>query len=1077
MESGYKNTVYTLMALALAIAAGSCNEELPYCGNRSPLPPGMVCFDVSSGSARDFSRAADDGSSEDFPPVVLAQDGDTLYIHSSVSAEHERATGRLARENVSRAAQVNNVSDFKDICGNFCVQATYSEGNKKLFIPLSVAEPFAGDVWYIKDRQYCWPEQRRLRFNAMAPADAFKSLTGIDLGDETITFSYTVPVSDSEPRTDGQVQPDIMFASTTCSHSDGTVDDDYVPLDFRHALSAIKFAVRDVTDGEIVDITIKGVAGSGSCTFNPEAVSAPAFTWTDLGAPAEYTQTFNYVTADLWPALPALEDAPVINDEEGMKEKTFMLIPQPIPEDAELILTFRTDGNAKILKGKLRTADIPLWEAGKEYIYTISTSSENWIYVFEVTGCEQKDSPDPDRPEKGPFVDNDDNIILNATVTAGAYYNVTSYRYRKGYPDEKYPVAWTAESSDGQNNGYDKFATFLDEYKDYIPSMTLAPEDWLPKMEFLDEEKKIFGGEGSTDPAKHNVIFKTQYVVSDWKGDWEMRAHAQRGSSKADAVDLSMANGGTSSRNTANCYVVNSGGWYKFPLYYGNSIKDGNVNKDAYHYEKVDTVNVYASLVDFKDYQGRSINDLPGAPVISGADSAFLVWSDAYNIIDFVELDKSVTPNFVVFHVASQDLQQSNSVIAIKDAAGVIMWSWHIWASEYWADYSTLELTDGVVNCEAWAENKGADANVAAVPGGFDVAPRNLGWCDAKNVQYLQRTGKFTFRQKKSGNTDCLKVEQRGKLLEYWIGNNTYYQWGRKDPMPGFLNAESVVKYNFGPMEYECVDSASESIAYSIQKPNRLFGAKAWGSSYNDWLPSGTDYYNLWNNFNNGEGSILKGGYEPGFVNNVQNNSYPTNTPIQTEAFAYSAVKTVYDPSPAGYVVPPVGFFSIFTKGRAYVDYSNAGAADGSTRDNSISLKDGFNGRVEWQKYLEVLDNPIANSPGYDHKNRDRNFFNFWARSKRDGTGEEILLTGTGHRWYRTSDPWQLGGNFNPHYVYLWSNTCSFYKGDRSAFSLAIGQQKNAASGVTEGDIFIITSHFQGRKSMARPVRCVKEYQ
>ena len=69
--------------------------------------------------------------------------------------------------------------------------------------------------------------------------------------------------------------------------------------------------------------------------------------------------------------------------------------------------------------------------------------------------------------------------------------------------------------------------------------------------------------------------------------------------------------------------------------------------------------------------------------------------------------------------------------------------------------------------------------------GQFTSAPYNLGWCDPKNVWYLKRTGTMVFRQAHSGNTVTLNLEQREKKIEYWIGNNVYYQFGRKDPIVG----------------------------------------------------------------------------------------------------------------------------------------------------------------------------------------------------------------------------------------------------------------------------------------------------
>lgn len=1023
MKESIRNNIYILLALCALLAAGSCNEN----NSSYSRPDNMIRFKVSSGFSKGETRTRsgefEEDDSEGLAPMILSEGKDTLYLHRYVAQEMERTTGSYGGV-ITRSTPINSVTDFKTLIGEegFRVMAMFTADDDEYF-PLSTAMPIESetpeDIWHVTNPIRYWPDERELHFNAFAPASAEDLFKELKLG-EKITFDYTVPVSTTSPRRDAEVQPDIMMASNTYRHTMSGGHSDLVPLNFRHALAAIKFAIRDVINGEIVDITIKGVAGSGSCSFDAEN----GFNWGNLGATVDYTQTFNYQTTDTYPDTPALGNAPVINTD--MPEKTFMLIPQNIPDDAELEITFKIDGEeTKTLKGKLKTDDIPLWEAGKEYIYTISTSSENWTYVFNVIGSAQ--TVNDDDPDKGAFNDDPNNIIVNPTVIENAYYKVQSYRYRTNRPSIQEELTWTAVFTNGKNTIPEEFLS----YKDKVKS-ELTPEEWFTTI--------TYNGEGSTEPLKYDVVFNAQYVATNWSGDWEMRSKKENGT-KDEPIDLSMRNGGMGVRNTANCYVVNAGGWYTIPLYYGNSITNGQKNERAYKYLKTDllndngkhTENGYTSLMKFVNHKGLPIE----TPEITGADNATLVWQDAYGIFDHIEL----AGNVIKFHIAHENLQQSNSVIAVRDNNNNIMWSWHIWVTEHWVD-DNLVLNQGIINCDAWDEDMGT----------FDVAPRNLGWCDPKNVQYLERTGELTFTQEQSDKEHKLKVTQRGKLIQYWIGNNTYYQFGRKDPMVGFRNTDNQVKYNFGPMKYEKEAINNKEIKDGILRPNVLFGGVDAGLNSNDWLKAGLDYYNLWNNYS-ASGNYLTGEFEPKIENGKLTGT--TATPILTKAFAYSAVKTVYDPSPAGYVVPPVSFFNLFTKGRAYADYANA--------DNVVSLAD-FNGEAEWIR-----------------KEGDRNFFTFYAYPKRNGiNGDKILLTGTGHRWYRNSLPWGLGGNFNPHYIYLWSNSCSFTMNDRGAFSLAIGQDINEKQGnidIKEQKIFIITSHLIGRKNMARPVRCVKEFQ
>ena len=56
--------------------------------------------------------------------------------------------------------------------------------------------------------------------------------------------------------------------------------------------------------------------------------------------------------------------------------------------------------------------------------------------------------------------------------------------------------------------------------------------------------------------------------------------------------------------NTANCYVVSAPGTYIFPIVYGNAIKNGAVNTDAYRKNQSDATNL---IWEFKNHLGNAI--------------------------------------------------------------------------------------------------------------------------------------------------------------------------------------------------------------------------------------------------------------------------------------------------------------------------------------------------------------------------------------------------------------------------------------------------------------------------------------
>lgn len=1008
------NYIYCLLIVALSALVYSCADDTFGDNDVYKRPGNTIRFDVSSGLGgfSSDSRANDvyDDDEEGLAPEVFTEGGDTLYLHRYVSPEYERATGSAAAK-LSRSTPVNNVTDFKSVNGTsgFLVYASFTSDGREYF-PLSKAVLMGNnteDIWHVSNPVRYWPDDKELRFHALAPASAQNLLRNLNVSGAEIKFDYTVPVSGTSPRRDAEGQPDLMMATTECSHPKSP-HSDLAPLTFRHALSAIKFAIRDVADGEIEDISIKGVAGSGSCTFDKES----GFSWDNLGEKVTYTQVFNYATQDRFVDL----NTPITAVDIDMPEKTFMLIPQEIPEDAELEIAFkRTSGETKILKGKLKTSDIPLWEAGKEYVYTISTSSENWTYVFQVIGSNQfysEDSPDTT------IVDDPTKVEVNCTITNGAYYKVKSYRYRTNRPAIKELLKWEGVPTDGTTI----VSPEVQAYASLIDSIVLEPDLWL--------KEKTLSGAGSFDTVRYNVVFKPQYVCTDWPGDWELRSNAERGS-KSSPIDLSKVNG---KRTTANCYVINSGGWYTFPAIYGNAIVDDLPNERAYK-PSLDASKVFENHKALTQFVKH--DDLPiTQPEIIGGNDALLVWEDAYGIVDNVFFDSA--KQMIVFHVRRDLLQQANNVIALRDASGTILWSWHIWVSEYWAD-SSLKLTKDVVNCEAWDEERGT----------FDVAPRNLGWCDPKNVCYLAREGTMTFTQEKSGKTHTLNLLQRGRVFQYWIGNNAYYQFGRKDPLVGFINTSNKVKFNFGEMHY-LKEPQGKTIGQSIQKPNVLFvGIGAWDLQWPyDWLPDGVNYYNLWNNTPGTPLSYDEKGdvvYDKTYDNS--GNVITSGTALINDEFGYSAIKTVYDPSPAGYVIPPIYFFKLFTYGKASILY-----------EVKMQDKSGFNGEMTFVR------RQISNGK------HPRDVYEFKGRTRRDGTGTaEVIFNATGHRWY--TDSWEgPGSNFNSHFVYLWTNAIAYYRTSRMGLSFSLGNDTE------DPNDFIFTTSLQGRRSMARPVRCVKEF-
>ncbi len=977
---------------------GSCTDYKLFDFEQKVNDPNLIKFGVTSSvtlEAASRSLSSDNDTTDLLQPLILQSPelDFPLYLHTYVADEHERNNNAPV---ATRSAQVENITDFVALNRADGFHVTACDEAASPFIPqFAVAKPSSSsaneNVWNTTPSYY-WPvDDRMLCFSAYAPMSAKNLLENLTFADHTISYDYTTPKGDKG--NDAEVQPDIMFAMSDCNKP--TSIDGKVPLNFRHALSAIKFAVRDVVSGTIKKITISGVAGEAHCVYTK--LSDPAtdsFTWSEHGeANCSYTQTFDFRTTENYADQTDETQDVVLNDE--MPSKTFFLIPQNITSDAKIEVVFRrdSDGQEKTMTGYILDNNVTKWEPGKEYIYTISTSSSNWIYYFDVIGSVQEKNDT--LPRLGKFNDNGDSIVLNETVTKGSYYKVLSYRVRANNQKTTELVPW--EITYISKGKFSMPAGIPNEHRP--PLYDIDPDEWIPEI--------TMSGEGSTDYVTYYPIFCAQKVATNHIGDLEMQKRDEFGTETA-PYDLSMIYG---TMNTANCYVVNAPGYYKFPLVYGNAITNGATNSTSYKFTKPTYYNssIIPSLTTFTDYKGSNIT----GPKISGASDAVLVWQDAYNLVSDVKLNPNDgTYGTVSFKVNKENLQQGNIVIAIRDASGTIMWSWHIWITEHWTNAGSLQLT-GDLNIKAY--NTGYITNNK-----FSAAPQNLGWCDPKTVWYLQCSGDAVFKQKITGKEDTLDILQRQDSIHYWIGNNTYYQFGRKDPMVGFKNSGSIVKYNFGNYLYE-LSPQPKSIADGIKNPNVLYVGSTehndTGVGY-DWLS--THYLNLWNNTKK---------------DHPLNGNTPTST--NTIAYHYSGVKTVYDPCPVGYIVPPVGFFKQITNGLN--NDTGAKKTDGTLNFNGVveTIPTGEGGTF-YRYRVNTMDNGV-----------------YW------------YLTGTGHRWYATT-VMTPGGNFNPSLAYLWSNQPLFTSEGKEAYGLALG--------ITGAD-YVSNFAFIGRRAMARPVRPIKIFE
>ena len=638
-------------------------------------------------------------------------------------------------------------------------------------------------------------ESSKLKFFAVHPAtDGSNPLV--------TTTSGTNPVVNYAPNTDVKKQFDLLVANTNSFNYDDYVSQK-IPIAFSHATTAVLFKVgNELTyKQKVKKIEIKNVIGDGTYDIAKNE-------WT-VGT-TKKTFELDLSTA---PFSTATNAGSIMNGGDG----TFFMVPQDIPDEAYVLITF--------VSGKTVKANIggtgKKWVAGTTKTYTISNSKDLADRTLTLTI----------NAAKNIFDYNETNVPFTVT----SYSEVTgSGRAAKAEP-------WTITKYEFSADG-----TTWTEGK---PSMVAA----------MSSES----GNGGTSAEARTMTFTNEY--HDYKAEREAAlkaAHEATGT-----VDLSKVNG---PQETANCYVVSASGKYSFPMVYGNAIKNGATNASSY-------ISSYpASEHIFNKFWGASeIN----SPYITGADGAKVLWTSTPDIVS----DVTINGSNVEFKVNKDKMKEASVIIGVtKNTLGAynVLWSWHIW----------ITSKDVIDTSKDYFMRE---------PLGF----RHTEWHGTTYEK--DRKVRLTVTQTRTGKTAQVEFTQKASALVR-EGEAMYYQQGRKDPLypSNGMSLQSTGTdpngYNRGFLPFWAVRMPLMMARFRTYDPNN--GAIGQGKGNGDWM---------WINFSDqGDGTKYYSHAEHATYFNL----WDVNNCVgyrNSNAF----VKTVYDPSPAGFRVPRLDEFTKINNG------------------------------------------------------------------------------------------------------------------------------------------------------------------
>ena len=495
-------------------------------------------------------------------------------------------------------------------------------------------------------------------------------------------------------------------------------------------------------------------------------------------------------------------------------------------------------------------------------------------------------------------------------TTASTPFTVTSYKQPVGNTDDanKVPVSWKIQYSTSASGPWSD--TPDDKQNVNITAggggSTLTVNNGANVVRDHDPITEITGDSELEDAAIAALRSAPDIpaAAKDSDGYFDLSKHPVYGSNQF-AAPLPM--------ETANCYVIQRPGLYKFPLVYGNAIKGGSTNTASYD---VSSLHEAGDESYFLQHFQRHDDQPIVAPWIKDNDitptSAIIAWQDGTTTASGVIIeDASVTidEDYVKFEVKRGRIRPGNVVIAVK-AGNTVVWSWHIWVTE--KDLTPHNIKD----------------NNGKILGMMNY---NLGWMDAisaKSRKWNDWTLYVKVTQDEGDGTPVIfKLRQIGdsESVDANVGSNTFYQWGRKDPMlPAKFTSEDKDQYSATGMLWEKssnhkLTSGTLKFGHSIQHPNWQYVSLGGNEGYYD----GNSYYigNLWDSGLKNKGNVGEFG-----------NRFP--------------VKTVYDPCPPGFVVPYEFAFSYFGGGTDWTSgiYSGTGVLHGSLLANGYDFSDHMGG-------------------------------------------------------------------------------------------------------------------------------------
>ena len=626
--------------------------------------------------------------------------------------------------------------------------------------------------------------QRYARFYAVYPETTDRN--------NKITVS-SQPTATSAPIIEFEVNPDVaqqVDLMTACTGKVTYATHNQAPrtdLQFRHALTAIRFAVgQDLSFNKTIKkISINNVLTKSKYKLPYEPGDNRAG-WDNTAFPNKRgTVTLdglNYNTSENPNSIIRNQTKYKNADEHDLTKLndgyTFYMIPQKLDGNNVTVDIYFTDNTTihVTLKGT--------WTAGTTRTYKLSDKNSNWEYVLTANG-----------PSAAGFTD-----------TQTDAFTIQSYRHANG--SQNVPIPWEVVGYSEDNGN----------------TWTTNKPAWLRS---LSKERS----NGSYVPEQGTATLIPAQTIDLLNARNNELKNAGPLGTKEKSYNLSNKTGEAAVENTANCYVISAPGYYMLPLVYGNAIKDGATNSRAYVTSSLPVTNVGTALNPLVDHNAKSITDpwieKTNGKANNGINIAQVTWADEKDLVTLSgsPIYRDASGNaFVKFEVKKENIKSGNAVISVKKGS-TTLWSWHLW-------FAPKNALDKIA-----VTNKQGST--------YEFTNEALGWKPTawQGTPYQRpRTIKVKVKQTIGKKQEAVITITQLPGTTSRTGYTTQYQWGRKDAFPGKSGqpAQGTINWNAGSNMYmqNIIQNPQNYYTAGYNRDGSL-NAEAWFAKY-------YTFYNLW---------------------------------------------------------------------------------------------------------------------------------------------------------------------------------------------------------------------------------------